>query len=441
VAGAICLLGFLAAGFRPVVDGDGVGYFGYLHAVLVRHDLDLAATYAAAAAADVNTDPAILEQTTATGRRADFFPIGPALIAMPAYLAVLSTSTGRNEFAPVFVGAFTVASLLCGLLALAICWRLAGSLVAVVATALATPYVYYLLFEPSYSHTFSAFAVSLFVLVWWRGRDGRSALGWAGLGALVGLMAVIRWQDGAMGAIALLGLPGKHRWRPLLMPLGALPVLLPQLLVDRAIFGTWWPQRPPGQALDPGAGHQLDVLLSSWHGLFVWHPVTLAAAAGALLVRERPLRVACLYALLVQTLVCGAAPDWWGGAAFGARRFVDLAPFWAIGLAALAERVPPALAWASAVVAGAWNAALMANFLYVIRTDHDPGYLGLLAGQLAAVRYLSHLARGVVVRDLLPWPAPGGPPAWSEGLAWLAVEAATVVLVLAVARGRRRQGA
>src|SRR5205085_10627080 len=124
--------------------------------------------------------------------------------------------------------------------------------------------------------------------------------------------------------IALLTPARDARWRMLLAIPGGLLALAPQLAVDQVIFGTWWLQRPPGQALDPLAGHQLQVLVSSWHGLFVWHPVTAAAAAGALLVRDARLRVACLYALAAQTLINGAAPDWWGGAAFGARRLLDL---------------------------------------------------------------------------------------------------------------------
>ena len=37
----------LAAAFRPVVQGDGVGYYSYLHAVLVSHSLDFGNEYSA----------------------------------------------------------------------------------------------------------------------------------------------------------------------------------------------------------------------------------------------------------------------------------------------------------------------------------------------------------------------------------------------------------
>lgn len=441
--GGVLLLVGLAVAFRPVVQGDGVGYFSYLHAAFVRHSLDLQPEYAAASAAGVNSNPAPLEAPTATGRRADYFPIGPALAAAPAYLVALAAGgAGQAAYAPGLVGAFTLASLLAGLLALVLCWRLTRSAVAVAATAACTPLVFYVLYEPSYSHTFSAFFVSAFVWAWWRGREDRSPLGWVGLGALAGLMAITRWQDAPLGAIALLTPPPPGaRWRALLLVPGALITLAPQLAVDQAIFGTWWPQRPADEALDPLAGHQLQALLSSWHGLFVWHPMAAVAAVGSLLVRDRRLRAACIFALVAETLIDGAAPDWWGGAAFGARRFIDLTPFWAVGLAALASRLPAAIAWAGTGLLAAWNALLIANLQYVTGGNPDPGYAGLLRGQLAAVRFLPRLAaQGAVVRDLVLGRLTGAGPRPGAGLAWLAAEAAcvaVVVMLLAVRQGSR----
>ena len=46
ILAAIALL-LLALTFRPVVEGDGVGYYTYLHAAFVSHSLDFANEYAA----------------------------------------------------------------------------------------------------------------------------------------------------------------------------------------------------------------------------------------------------------------------------------------------------------------------------------------------------------------------------------------------------------
>jgi hypothetical protein len=449
VAGAVLVV-FLA--FKPVVQGDGVGYFSYLHTILVDRDLDLSDEYAAARAAGVNLWPDLIETRTANGRLADFFPIGPALVASPAYaLGVVVNQGPEPQYALPLRAAFTLASLLCGLLGAGLACRLAlrltgsgwASGLGGVAALVCTPLLYYLLYEPSYSHPFSFFTVSAFLLLWWAGRGdgggGRSLGGWLALGLLGGVMALVRWQDGPLLAIALLDLP-RARWRVLLLAPAALLAFTPQLWVDQTLFDGWLPARPAGQDLDPLHGHYLQVLFSSYHGLFVWSPVALAAAAGTALLRERAWQVAAVYALVVETALNGAAPDWWGGFAFGARRFSDLAPFMAVGVAALALRLGRRPAWFGLGALAAWNVVEMANLTYVMRGDHDPGYLGLVRGQLQALRYLPNLlVQGESARDLVLAPVLGRPFQVGAGLGLLLAEAVVVGLGLMAWPGVKRK--
>ncbi len=418
-----------------------MGYYSYLHSVVVDRDLDLGDEYRAAEAAGVTVNPEHLSTVTATGRLADFFPVGPALLASPLYVAALALHPdGRPVFGSPFTTAFDLASLAYGLLALGLAFRLAASSVPAWAAAtgaaavgLATSLTYYLVYQPSYSHTFSAFAVSLFVLAWWTTRGRRGWHGWLLLGLLGGLMACVRFQDGPLLAIVLLDVPSAG-WRTLLALPGALAGFAPQLAVDRLLFGTWLPQRPAGQDLQWFPGHYLDVLFSSYHGLFVWAPALVAAAAGLVLLRQPVLQVAAAYAFAVEVAINGAAPDWWGGYAFGARRFIDLAPFFALGLGEVARRVGPRLAVAATLLLAAWNALLVANLTYIQRSDHDPGYLGLLRGQAQALAHLPNLlAQGAAGRDLLWWPVLHRPFEPVAGLALLICEAAAVALALAIA--------
>lgn len=418
-----------------MVEGDGVGYFSYLHSALVDHDLDLTDEYAAALAAGVTLNPEHYTTRTATGLPADYFPVGPAVLAAPFYAAALVAHPGgRPLFGPPFTTAFDVASLLFGLLALAMCLRLTRSAAAVAALALATPLTYYLVLQPSYSHTFSAFTVSLFTLAWWSTRGRRGAWGWFALGVLGGLMAAVRFQDGPLLLILLLDVPAA-RWKAALAVPGAVAGFAPQLAVDRVLFGGWLPQRPAGQDLAFWPGHYLDVLFSSYHGLFVWSPVVLVAAAGVALCRDRALKAACAFAFLVEVVLNGAAPDWWGGYAFGARRFLDLLPFMAVGLAEVARRVGPRVRVAAVAVLAAWNVVLIANLTYVQRSDHDPGLAGLLTGQMRALPHVANVfAQGQAGRDLLWWPVLHRPFAPGPGLLLLLAEGVALALAMAVAR-------
>jgi hypothetical protein len=265
-------LGFFALTLKPVIESDGIGYFAYLHSVVVDHDFDLTDEYAALTTAHVVYSGPLVTARTETGLAADFFPIGPALLSLPAYLvAVAHNPSGEPQYGPPFTIAVALSSLFYGLLALALSYRLArevtgsssSATIGVLAGCLCTPFVYYLVYEPSYSHTFSAFAVAAFTYAWWRLSGGGSALHWVGLGVLGGVMAMVRFQDGLLLMLVLLDLK-RARWRVLLAAAGALLAFTPQLWVDHVIFGTWLPQRPSGQELAPLQGHYLDVLEPSW---------------------------------------------------------------------------------------------------------------------------------------------------------------------------------
>ena len=436
------LLLLVALTFKPVVENDGVGYYAYLHTVWVDHDLDFSDEFYALGRAGITYYAPLFQVRSANGRLADFFPAGPALLASPAYLVALAIRpSGEPQYGAPFSWAFTLASLFYGLLALVLSYRLAASLagrraalLGTAGVALATPFLYYLVYEPSYSHSFSAFAVSSFLYAWWRWRDRRSALGWLALGVLGGLMGLTRFQDGPLLLIALLDRPRRAVY---LLPFaaGVLLGFAPQLAIDQYLFGSWLPSRPPGQQLDFFPGHYLQVLFSSQHGLFTWTPISLLAVAGFAFVRDRRLQLAFLVAFLIELAISGSAPDWNGDFSFGQRRFLALTPFLAIGLAALAARVGERPARPVVALLVAWNLLLMVNFTYVIRGSDDPGYLGLVAGQLKALPYLPHLvSQGAVGRTLLFWPALKLSFQPLPGLVLLAGEAASLLGALAVGR-------
>jgi hypothetical protein len=401
---------FIAITFRPVIDGDGVSYYAYLHAALVGHNFDFGNEYSAAIASHVPLYLPMISVRTAAGHLADFFPVGSAILSAPIYLVALALHpSGEPQYGSPFVEAFTLASLLYGLIALAICYRLAASIVVsrraalmgVVGATVATPFVYYLLTEPSYSHTFSVFCVSAFLYVWWKGPP-RSNLGWLGLGLLGGLMAMTRIQDGLIVAIVLIDFR-RLRWPALILIPGLLIGFAPELAADHAQFGDWLPHRFPGQVEDPLNGHYLNVLFFSRDGLFVWTPAAALAAVGFSFVRDRRMQAACVLAFLLETLVIGAASDT-SGASFGPRRFLDLIPFAVVGIAAVAARIGPRFDWITVGALCAWNLVLIANYEYVIGPSHATGYAALIRGQGTAIQYVPRLfAKGAVVRDLVLW--------------------------------------
>jgi hypothetical protein len=411
----------------------------------VDHDLDFSNEYSAALSEGVSLYAPLLRQRTATGLLADYFPIGPALVASPAYVTTLVfRPSGRPMFGPPFSVVIALVSLLLGFLAIALSFRMAAVLTnaraafaASVGAVLAMSFIYYLLYEPSYSHTFSACAMAAFLYLWWRARDQRTVGGWLVLGLLGGLLGLLRYQDGPLLLIAFLDRP-RQWWHLLVFVAGVVAAFSPQLAVDQIVFGTWLPVRPAGQELQFFPGHYLDVLFSTHHGLFTWTPIALLAVGGFWLVKDRRLQLAFVIAFLVEVVIGGAAPDWEGGYAFGARRFITLLPFFVIGLAAVAQRIPTRAQWVGLAALIFWNLDLIGNLTY-INPSGDPGWRRLLTGQVRALPYLPHLiSQGAAGRALLFWPVLHLRFDPVYGLAVVIGEAACVVFALVAFRALNR---
>jgi hypothetical protein len=220
---------------------------------------------------------------------------------------------------------------------------------------------------------------------------------------------------------------------------------LPQLITQHILFGAWLPTRPPyAQGYPIWPGHYLDVLVSSHNGVLLWAPVFLIALVGIALLNDRRLQVAGLLGFAIELAMMGSQADWWGGFAFGPRRFLVLLPIFVVGLAEVIQRLPRPAVITGCVALVAWNLVLVANFVYIIRADKDIGYAGVLSGQLQALPYVAHLfAQGGVVRGLLLWPLLGTSPDPLFGITLLAAEAAALVgaawLALRLIRGRSQE--
>jgi hypothetical protein len=436
-------LGLFALTFRPVVEGDGVSAYSYLHSVLVDHDLDMSNEFAAAVASGVSYHRVNLSTKTPTGQVADFTPIGAALLSTPAYaIALFANPTGQPIFGRSFTTAYVLASLLYGCLGICLSFVLAtavtrswrSALGALATITLASPLFYYMFLDPSYTHTFSEFVGSAFFLFWWRSGPNRGRLAWFGLGLVGGMMGMIRFQDGPLAAVALLD-ARKARWRAAFYLPGIVLGFLPQLLAEHVIFGSWLPARAPDvSSYSVLPGHYFDVLFSTHNGVLLWAPIFFVGMVGVLLLHDRRLQAAALLGFLIELAMMGSQADWWGGFAFGPRRFLVLLPVFAVGMTAIIQRLPRPAAIAGCVAMVGWNILLVADFVYVIKSDRDLGLAGLIGAQVQALPYVPHIfANGGAVRALVLWHWLDTSPDVLFGVAVLFAEAACLVFAAWVA--------
>lgn len=274
-------------------------------------------------------------------------------------------------------------------------WAAAGAAVAIL---LGTSLTYYATFMPSYAHALDAGTAALFLFAWARsvGRwDWRRAVG---LGALLGLAALVRTQELALGVVWLVEIAvgwrsqaGGARWRFRLRMLAlvaasaatAALMLLPQLWVWHELYGAALalPQGP--NYTRPAYPRVAELLFAARNGWFAVHPLAYAAVLGLFAACLRrsgadraaspkeapPRRMICLglgAAVAVQVYLGSIILDWWGQAAFGQRRLCSMTLPLVVGLAlgstwagqALVRwRVPRAVVTALALLGAGWFVA------------------------------------------------------------------------------------
>jgi hypothetical protein len=355
------------------IRSDGMGYYLYLPAVFLDHDVTMERTLERSYAETLEMRQINCCQESgivASVRRVaphqyylDKYAIGEAIMLVPFFVGgdVLAYATGstRNGFSWPYQAAAAAGGLtyaLLGLLVLGIFLQRWFSRRTVVITlfalALGTNLLHYATYDAVSSHAFAFFLVAaLLELTFLLGERPRPVTAVA-FGGAAGLLAAVRPTDIVVLVVpALIGIGRlrvmSHRTRVLrahlpLFALGAgvfVAAVLPQLAYWHAITGKWYVYPYGGEHLELLHPHLLDVLFSVRKGLFFWTPLLLLAVVGlALLTRFAPgvvLPVACY--LLIQAWVVSSWNTWWYGGSFGQRPFVESLPAFALGLAAIVE--------------------------------------------------------------------------------------------------------
>jgi hypothetical protein len=403
---------------RPVAHGDGVYYFVYLRSLVYDGDLDFANDYA------IIGNPHGMPRNSKTGHFENGTGIGVAIFQLPlGFVARAAVPVARwlgltdepsNGGGLLFQRITQFSSVVWGFLTVVLGFRLAAGIVPLrpallgaMGTLFATPLLWYMLRQPSYSHATDAFVGAAFIYYWWKTEGTTTWRRWFILGLLLGLAALVRPQNVVYGLAAFLewmgltvhalrdnGVPRARRLG-LLVGLGACLVaglalaFAPQMYAWRYMFGTFFTIPQGSDYLLWGSSRPWSALFSTRFGLFAWHPLAYLGSLGLLWPvlrrgtdpRLRRMLVIGLATYLLQIYVNGAAYDWWGHWSFGGRRFVGQAIFYCLGLAialhalgtwlerraALLVRAIPSVV---VVIFGLLNLSLMDDYLFS-RARHE----------------------------------------------------------------------
>jgi len=373
---------------------DGVGYYTHLRSVVFDRDMLYLNEYER-----FRLTPYFMYlEPSPTGRIQDVWSAGCSFLWAPFLVAArgigalthtLHIDTGTSDAIAAEALVIAFATALYGLLAIFLCYRMLRwsfrpftSFLATAGIWLGTPLFHYQFYEATMAHTCSAFTTTCFVYLWRRDRAARDIVGWALLGAVVGLMVMVRPETSVLVLLPLIDTFCNTRRVTikqnvaglLIFGAAAFVCFSPQTIILSFFNGT--PFRS-GDAqynmlwLNP---HIKEVLFSAYHGLFSWSPIVAVAVTGWLLDIRRDIKATIGYILVFAALtyIDGCMVWWWGGASFGARLFVGLTPIFAVGLATVIEKLP------KPVSAAVISACLIWPFLLLMQT---------LAGKIWLLRF------------------------------------------------------
>lgn len=416
----VCSLPLVA---HRLTASDAIEYYVYDRSIYFDHDLDFTNDYRGF----YDRNPSglakfkegFIDKRNPSGNAINNGPCGSALLWAPFFLAgdgaarvlhALGADTMTDGYSLPYIWAVSLGAAIYAGIGLVLTYLLARSVAgpapafwASLVAWLGTPALFYSHLAPTYAHATSWFAVAAFLTVWYRTRAHRTWRGWALLGALGGLVAMIREQDAVFMLVpavdeALRLLPGlravNRSWLAdlgrtiaggVLMGACAVLAFIPQLFVYKRLNGNFRPSSEVSDKLHWNAPNALRVLFDPAHGLFFWTPILLVAAIGICLLIQRDPRfgISLATGFALTLYLNGAFQTWTTAGAFGARRFIVCTPIFAVGLAEVFARfgtrrgseASTLRLWvpALALLAILWNGGLIVQFVkqYMDRQQLD----------------------------------------------------------------------
>ncbi|MGI8857045.1 MAG: ArnT family glycosyltransferase [Thermomicrobiales bacterium] len=392
---------------------DAIEYYVYDRSVYFDHDLNFTNDYQGFYDRNSNGlaqfKEGFIDKRNPAGNAINNGPCGSAILWAPFFVAGdiaartlhgVGFTVATDGYSLPYIWAVSLGAAIYAGIALALTYWLARQITDRLAAFwasliiwLGTPALFYSHLAPTYAHATSWFAVAAFLAVWYRSRERRAWPMWVALGALGGLVAMIREQDAVFLLVpaideALRVLPGARHpnraWMSdlmrtlcggLVMGVCAIIAFIPQLLVYKRLNGNFRPSSEVSDKLHWNAPNALRVLFDPAHGLFFWTPILLLAAFGICLLMRRDLRlgIALASGFLMTLYLNGAFQTWTTAGAFGARRFIVCSPLFAVGLAEVFCRFgeqrgqigPVARRWVPVLAALVilWNCGLIVQFV------------------------------------------------------------------------------
>jgi hypothetical protein len=355
----------------PPIRSDGLGYYLYLPATFIYHDLSLksiAELFKSGHIPDVTpslwkySGPALWEDSTNYLIK---YPMGTAFLMMPfffvAYLAAFLTDTPIDGFSPLFQYATAIAGLIYAIAGIAILWKVLErhfrqNTIIIVMSGLVfgTNLFHYATYDSVFSHVYSFFLFSLFLYIVQRIYSQVSARYFIIGGAVAGLIIITRPTNGLWllfaifyGVDSLQSLSDRLAfWKGNANKIvyGALlcvGIITLELLYWKIVTGHLLVFSYQGESFNFTSPEIFNVLFSVRKGLFFWSPILLTVVPGLLYLGKKApeYSIPILLFLPLNIYVISSWHSWFYGGSFGHRAFIESTPLFVICYCSLYEGV------------------------------------------------------------------------------------------------------
>jgi hypothetical protein len=348
----------------PPIRSDGMGYYLYLPAAVIDHDLTLQRTVARSFGGQP-PEWAGVNRVPNSQRLLIKYPPGEAMLLAPFFLlahgaTLAAGSGGADGFSTLYQAAAAVAGLCYLLLGLYVLQRLLTRSysppvvwLTLVTMVFGTNLFHYGTYDSIFSHAFSFCLFTLFLAAVERWYARPAAGSTLGLAVVAGLITLVRPTNSVIFVFALLfgvgdgdGLRERARFLRSHAGLAAAGMLVyaaalsPLFAYWKHVTRRWIIFSYTGESFDFAHPQLTNVLFSVRKGLFFWSPALLVATAGLLLMKKykREYFVAALVYVALNLYIVASWRDWAYGGSFGHRAFVESIAVLAFGYASVVQR-------------------------------------------------------------------------------------------------------
>lgn len=350
--------------WKAIIQGDGRGYYAYLPAVFIYHDLNYA-FYDSVETKKIKR-PAYNYRLHHKGRVINKYFSGTALMQMPFFMMAHGISFLSNKpmdgYSKLYFKFVHLSGIFYFVLGLWFMSRYLAALkikdlnifITLVAVAYGTNLFYYGLFENSLSHIYSFALINMFVFyshTYFKRQNTKLIIP---LFIILGFILLVR----PINVLVVLSLPfiaGKWEvlksgimalWESKLQTIIGIFITFLfvsiQLIIYKISSGDWiidsYNDSRGFQFLN---AHFFDFLVSYKKGLFLYTPIYLLALSGMIFVfKENIYRFIVFFVFLIITVyVFSSWTNWWYGGSFSSRVMVEYLIFFAFALATALQEI------------------------------------------------------------------------------------------------------